>query len=102
MEGWTLHYGLMGAPFGSEQYFPGGSVLWRDMAGECVHGRWRAREDGLICFLYDPDVGEKCWEVFFDRDRVRARAGDWPAGLALEETSRERAPLDCPGPDLGV
>lgn len=101
MEGWTLHYGLGEALFGSEQYFPGGSVQWRDASGLCLHGRWEA-DDGLICFIYEDDPDDRrCWAVALDEGRVTA----WLPGGAerpLVEAFREKAPLDCPGPGLGA
>ena len=101
MEGWTLHYGLAGRLFGSEQYFPGGTVQWRDASGLCLHGRWEA-EDGEICFIYDDHPEDRrCWAVALKDGRVTA----WlpgAGGPALVEAGREKAPLDCPAAGLGA
>lgn len=102
-EGWTIHYGLMGLHFGSEQYFPGGTVLWRAAGAEtCLHGTWEV-ENGLICFTYEDDPEDrKCWGVGLSDGRLSAWLPQSDDGAALVEASRDRAPLDCPAPGLGA
>lgn len=101
-EGWTVHYRAMGLPFGSEQYFAGGAVLWKPAEGDCLRGRWEAR-DGRICFAYEDAPGDwRCWIVNGEAGSLRARLPGDPPELTLREASRERAPLDCPAPNLGM
>jgi hypothetical protein len=104
-EGRTLHYTLEGQPFGAEQYFPGRRSLWRFAAGDCVAGIWHA-EGPRICFVYEDDPQPQCWSFLHSGDRLRAklltepRSGGPP--LVLELSHVDDAPLDCPGPDVGM
>ncbi|MBP7242023.1 hypothetical protein, partial [Amaricoccus sp.] len=59
-EGRTLHFSLDGAPYGSEQFFPGRRTLWRFAADACQRGAWRADGD-RICFAYEGTEGAICW-----------------------------------------
>lgn len=104
-EGRTLHYTLKGQPFGAEQYFPGRRSLWRFAGGDCVAGHWHA-EGSRICFTYEDDPFPLCWDFQRKGDRVRARllAGPGPGEppFVLELSHIDDAPLDCPGPGLGM
>ena len=96
-----MHYGVLGLPFGSEQYFEGGTVLWKAAGGECLHGAWEV-ESGLICFTYeDAPEDRRCWAVALSPEGLSAWMPDAP-DMPLQETARERTPLDCPGPGWGM
>jgi hypothetical protein len=99
--GRTLYFTLDGAPFGAEQYFDGRRSLWRFADGTCQAGRWWD-EGERICFEYGE--GPSCW-------RFRPRPGGFAAalveggaetGFVLELEHADRAPLPCPGPDIGM
>lgn len=93
---------MLGRHFGSEQYFEGGRALWRPAEGECLRGRWEARE-GRICFAYeDAPQDWRCWNVREGAEGLSAWLEGDPPELALREYAREREPLDCPGPDVGA
>lgn len=99
VEGWTLDFDSGGVPAGREQYFPGGTVLWENGAGQCLHGRWLAIDE-LICFSYEDDPDDlRCWDVLRSEEGVIAVS---PEGSALRESRRSQENLTCPGPALGV
>lgn len=101
-EGRTLHFSLGGLPFGSEQFLPGRRSLWRFAGGTCEPGSWRA-EGEAICFVYDRDPRPMCWH--FRRDGAGYAA--WlvedgaETGFRLSLEGMDRAPLPCPGPEVG-
>jgi hypothetical protein len=53
----------------------------------------------MICFVYEGDSGEHCWQFFRDGSRVLAQTDD--GSLSTEVTLADQ-PLACPGPDVGV
>ncbi len=101
-EGYTLHFDLDGTHFGSEQYLPGQRSLWRFGEDGCERGVWFER-DGAICFSYDGQPDLQCWVVARRDGQVFVRTIDDAEGLAeLRMTRRDREPLACPGPNVGV
>ena len=101
-EGHTLHFSLDGAPFGSEQYFPGRRSLWRTADGRCEAGTWWEAGD-LVCFDYGDGLPAQCWRFRRGADGVTAThvEGGLEAATPLRLTGRDEAPLDCPGPNVG-
>ncbi|MEC9434259.1 MAG: hypothetical protein VYD87_15265 [Pseudomonadota bacterium] len=102
VEGWTVEFTLRGAFFGRERYLPDGEVLWQTADGQCLRGRWLPAAD-LICFSYEDDPDDvRCWQVTREPEGVSARVPGTPEDEVLRESGRHRAPLNCPGPALGV
>jgi hypothetical protein len=99
--GRTLHFTLEGKPFGAEQYFPGRRSLWRFADGTCEAGSWRA-EGERIRFTYERDPEPQCWRMVEVGGRLRAALAGDGAGLVLDLSHADDAPLPCPGPDLGT
>ncbi len=101
-EGRTLHFTLGGAPFGSEQFFPGRRSLWRFADGRCAPGRWEA-QGPEICFVYDADPTPICW--LFRRAGAAFAAhlldGGAETGFSLELERVAEEPLPCLGPRVG-
>jgi hypothetical protein len=90
-EGWTLHFELHGAPFGTETFGPGGQTLWRPEGGACTPGLWAAIGQE-VCFFYGDDSA--CWRLWRDAGGVVARSS--PDGdMEVRVRRRDRAPLDC-------
>lgn len=90
-EGWTLHFELDGAPFGTESFSHGGRTLWRPEGGACTPGLWTA-VGPEVCFFYGDDSA--CWLLWRDAGGVIARSA--PDGdMEVRVTRRDRAPLDC-------
>lgn len=101
-EGQTLHFELGGGPYGSEQYLPGNRTLWRFGTEECEEGVWW-EEAGTICFRYDSNPVSQCWIVTRRNGDVFARTVDDADGSGeLRLARRDREPLACPGPNVGV
>lgn len=98
--GWTLYYEEEGAPAGSEHFRPDGRVRWRDEAGECFDGVWRAHRD-QACFYYGPGTDVLCWSLHRTRPSgnivVRLTGDREDAGMELEIVRRDRKPLLCKG-----
>jgi hypothetical protein len=94
-EGWTLHFELEGAPFGTESFGDGGRTLWRPEGGVCTPGLWTA-VGSEVCFFYGGETA--CWLLWRDAGGVIARSS--PDGdMEVRVSRRDRAPLDC-GEDL--
>ncbi len=101
--GRTLTYLESGVPYGAEQYLDGRRVIWAFDGNECLKGRWREPEQGLICFDYEKAVpsGPQCWNFFETANGLRAEFAGESDGPDLYETRRSNAPLFCPGPEVG-
>jgi hypothetical protein len=101
-EGWTLHFEQGGLLYGAEQYLPGRRSLWRFGTEGCQEGFWW-EEQGNICFLYDDQPGAQCWVVVRrDGDIFVRMVEDAEGSGELRLLRRDREPLTCPGPDVGV
>jgi hypothetical protein len=98
--GQTLDYRIDGAFWGSERHLAGRRTLDADAEGPCREGRWFPKDD-LICFIYQGDDGEHCWQFFRNGPRVLANIANDDSGLSAEVTLADQ-PLACPGPDVGV
>lgn len=99
--GKTLAYSVNGVVLGAEAYFPDRSVRDADTGGPCLDGSWHAEGDA-VCFVYPARDGTHCWTFWRDGGAVYAKplaaAPDDPAQVVTEAA----APLDCPGPEVGV
>jgi hypothetical protein len=69
--GQTLDYWVDGAYWGSERHLANRQTLDGDDEGACHAGTWFPKADA-ICFVYDGDTGEHCWQFWRDGDRVTA------------------------------
>jgi hypothetical protein len=96
--GQTLDYWVDGAFWGSERHLPDRKTLDADAEGPCREGRWFPKDD-KICFVYQGDPGEHCWQFLREGSRVLAQTDD--GDLSTEVTLADQ-PLACPGPDVGV
>lgn len=98
--GQTLDYFIDGTFWGSERHLADRKTLDADAdaEGPCREGRWFPKDD-MICFVYEGDSGEHCWQFFRDGSRVLAQIDD--GSLSTEVTLADQ-PLACPGPDVGV
>lgn len=102
-EGHTLTYVEDGKPFGTEQYLPGRKVKWAFAGGACIDGWWYEASPGLICFVYETEVGDQCWHFRLEASGLSAEFVDAEGtGTMLYEAQRSTRPLLCPGPDVGV
>lgn len=100
-EGQTLYFSFLGAPYGVEQYLPGNRAIWQYADGTCARGIWYGR-DGLICFLYEGDGEEQCWQFLQDGDGYAARAVGMASPGDLRVVGRDRVPVICKAPDVGA
>lgn len=96
--GQTLDYFIDGTFWGSERHLADRKTLDADAEGPCRAGEWFPKGD-QICFVYEGDAGEHCWQFFRDGPRVLAQTAD--GDLSTEVTLADQ-PLACPGPDVGV
>ncbi len=97
--GKTLTYAFNGGVFGTEEYLPGRTVRWAFTEDVCQFGRWYEKET-QICFLYEDDPDEQCWQFFNTPTGLRAQYMD--GGTQLSEVEQSTTGLGCPGPDVGV
>lgn len=99
--GKTITYSAGGQVYGIEEYRPGHKVVWAFAEGECHEGDW-FQQGAQICFDYHDDTPLQCWTFHDSPDGLVARfegRGDGEPLISLKESP---APLNCPGPDLGV
>lgn len=99
--GKTLTYSQFGQPYGVEEYLPGRKVRWAFTEDECQYGTYFDK-DGLICFAYEDEPGPHCWTFWREGGGLKALAVTDAPGSELSEVSQSDAPLNCPGPDVGV
>ena len=97
--GKTLTYAYDGMIFGTEEYLPGRQVRWAFTKDICQFGKWYEKETA-ICFVYDHDMEEQCWQFFMTDAGLRALFMD--GGTELSEVAQTDKGLGCPGPDVGV
>ncbi len=100
--GQTIEFSAEGRSYGAEQYLPGRRVIWAFEGGPCRRGKWHERAPGQICFVYEHDPGPQCWTFFDEGGTLRARLSGAAPGQDLRESRRRRAPLACPGPEVGA
>jgi len=102
VEGRTLTFSFEGSEYGVEQYLPGRRVLWAFIGDQCQEGVWYQRQD-MICFLYDHNPDEQCWQFFrTDRGLRGVFIGPDGPGTELYEVKNNTTPMSCPGPGVGV
>jgi hypothetical protein len=99
-EGRVLSYSLDGHPFGEEQYFHDGAVIWKPALGACEHGRLFGQGEE-ICFLYEGQDGPVCWTFRRDGNTITAVNSADPDDTPIELDGFADAALDCPGPKVG-
>jgi len=100
--GFTIYYRRFGAPGGAEMYLPGQRARWMAPDGSCVDGKW-FEADGQICFDYEDYGPPMCWIVTqTTRGGLLAVEEGASPDSGFEEIARDRRPLPCIGPDLGV
>ncbi len=100
-EGKTLFFDQAGRRYGVEQYLPGRQSIWQFADGTCKKGIWYARKE-LICFLYEGDDQEQCWQFLRKGPDLAARAEGNSPKDDLIVVGRNEAPISCRGPDVGV
>lgn len=108
--GQTYAYEADGKPYGMERYLPGRRVIWAFEGAECREGVWHEPQPGLICFSYDTDPEPHCWAFSaVTGESLRAEflgngaGSDVQPGNSFPIIARPtKAPLICPGPDVGV
>ena len=99
--GKTFTYGNGETPYGAEEYLPNRRVRWSFLDGRCIDGHW-FESKGHICFVYENDPEQHCWDVFKNGGSLRARIADAPDLTPLYELEQSTEPLYCMGPDVGV
>ena len=100
--GQTFYYGARGAPsYGAEEYLSDRRVRWSFLDGECQEGYWFER-DGLICFVYETHPDPQCWSFTRNPGGLVARFVTETSETELYEVEKSDAPLECPGPKVGV
>ncbi|MCA8869816.1 MAG: hypothetical protein KDA67_14270 [Rhodobacteraceae bacterium] len=100
--GKTLYFAEAGQPYGAEQYLPNRQSIWQYADGSCAKGIWYAEND-LICFVYDDDSGEHCWNFLKKpENRYAARAIGREPGADLEVIWKDQQPVICTGPEVGT
>jgi len=85
-------------PFGAEYYGAGQRVIWQGPDGVCRQGHWYA-DAGGICFLYEDSPDPSCWQVFAEKEGLRAVLMNDPAPMVLFQ-SEKGPPLICAGPGV--
>ena len=99
--GKTLTYAQGGQVWGTEQYLPGRQVLWAFTDQPCQAGVWHA-ENQAICFEYETEPGQSCWLFYRSPAGLVAQFQGGDATPNLSETAQTTAPMQCPGPRVGV
>lgn len=100
--GKTLYFGQGGEPYGVERYEEDRQVTWSFLDGRCKQGEWYEAANGQICFVYEDDPGEHCWQFFEGSSGLVARFGDDPATVPLYEAQEQDDDMLCTGPEVGV
>ena len=109
--GRTYSYEAEGKPYGTERYLPGRRVIWAFEGAECREGSWDEPKPGMICFVYDDNQAERhCWafspapQQGLSAEFLGSGMGsDIQPGNAFPILARPTtAPMQCPGPDVGV
>lgn len=101
----TITYDYSTGTRGTAEYGPNNTLRWAFRDGPCLEAQWFARNDE-ICFAYADGRLSACWQFFLDGNSLRGTATELGSGstepLEIREAGRSSAPLDCPGPDVGV
>ncbi len=99
--GKTLDYSVDGRIIGSESYASDRQVRDADTGGPCLDGSWSASGD-QVCFVYPARDGVHCWTYWREGDAVFAKPVTADPADPPQRVTVADAPLDCPGPDVGV
>ena len=103
--GRTVFFSQRGRGFGSEEYRRDRTVIWQFLEGNqtCQRGVWTPGPDQSICFLYEERPDDPiCWHFFRQEGDILARVIGADPADDLKVEGETRAPLNCPGPDVGV
>ncbi|MEM9716373.1 MAG: hypothetical protein AAF826_07640 [Pseudomonadota bacterium] len=100
--GQTQYFYQDGEFYGAEQFNENQESIWMFSNGDCTKGYWYPEED-FICFQYETPDFPQCW-LMIEKDN-----GDIVARLLQSEPEydivlefRNRDPLPCGGPEVGV
>ncbi len=100
--GKTITYSAGDTTYGIEEYRPGRKVVWAFAAGDCEEGDW-FQQGEQICFDYhNADVGLQCWTFHLQGEALVAWFEGKRDGAPLVSLDTSAAPLNCPGPEVGV
>lgn len=103
VDGKTLFFSQRGQPYGAEEYRRDRTVIWSFQQGQCLRGVWDPGPDNSICFTYfDRPDAPICWAFFREDGDILARVLGADPEDDLKVMGETTAPLDCPGPDVGV
>ena len=103
--GKTLTYAGSGGVWGQEAYLPGRQVVWAFSNQPCEYGIWvgaqAADASPMMCFVYDNHPEANCWQFYHSAAGLVAVfvGGN---GTLLSEVAQTSAPMQCPGPRVGV
>ncbi len=98
--GKTMLWAEEGKVYGVEEYLPGRRVGWRRGDEPCRYGEYYAK-DGLICFQYDKDGIDHCWQMWRRDVLFLATQPRYP-NSAITIISESGDSLNCPAPLVGV
>ncbi len=103
--GKTLTYAEGGQVWGQEEYLPDHQVVWAFTDQPCQYGTWTegpaAGNGPQICFVYSDSPEQNCWQFYLGTaGLVAVYIGGGPT--ALSEVAQTNAPMQCPGPRVGV
>lgn len=99
--GKTIAYDRGGRFFGEEQYYPDRKVIWAFDGDVCTFGYWYA-ERGLICFAYDGQEREPCWNFWLENGRLAALIEGGTPAETLYGNRESASRIECPLPGLGM
>ncbi|WP_444455179.1 hypothetical protein ACTTAI_07575 [Rhodobacter capsulatus] len=100
--GKTITYSAGGVTYGIEEYRPGHKVVWAFAEGDCEEGDWFQKGE-QICFDYhSADVGLQCWTFHMQGNALVAWFEGKKDSSPLVSLDTSTAPLNCPGPEVGV
>ncbi len=99
--GKTLLYAEGGAAWGQEQYLPDRRVLWAFTGQPCEYGIWYP-DKGAICFVYEGKPDPNCWQFYHGTQGLVAQFLSGDGSGLLSEVGQTTAPMNCPGPQVGV
>lgn len=97
----TLYFSQNGKHYGTEQYFEGRIVTWKDFEGQCQNGFWVTSGDA-ICFYYENDPDPHCWHVLQKSNGISVRLLGGDPVDDLNMTALDDQDIVCPAPFLGV
>lgn len=103
--GKTLTYAQDGKVWGQEEYLPNRQVVWAFTGEPCEYGTWteeKAYDDTpMMCFVYDDNPDHNCWQFYLGKAGLVALFVGG-GNTAFSEVDQTSAPMQCPGPKIGV